>query len=342
MTPTAPSACVEESAADHVPRADPQRAGDERLRSGANGLARGTRGRSVVAPALVTGTIWAVLAAVKAILLVQQGLQGGDGVEAWHARQAVPAGLASFIGLLVALPVAVVADRTSRLGAPPAPPLLLHLLGWALFLLVCVGAMLGFRQASMPPLSGSFALSSAQYWLIHLAEATLAYLIALAVFTLFRRLPPREEKAPGAQESATPVRPGAPTPDGVVRLFDGGREVEVIVRELVAVSGGGNYIDLIFRDGSRKLFRSTLNAAQAVLEPIGFRRTHKSWLVLLDAVTGMARTSSGDFRLDIGVGLDASLSRRNRPLLEEICAKPYASDTGSVNRQRKPAAGHAP
>jgi hypothetical protein len=259
-----------------------------------------------MAPVLVIAAIWALLTGVKAFLLVEQAHRAGLGMGAF---QPWPAETASLTGLLLALPIAIRAERASRSAAPPAPPLLLHLLGWALFSLLHLVVTLAGRSATVG-LDESYAFSSARDWLLQLGESSFAYLIALAVLTLFRRSPAREESA------APPAAAAAPA-GGTVQLSDGGRQVEVRVAELVAVSGGGNYIELVYHDGSRKLLRTTLAAAQAALEPAGFRRTHKSWLVRLDAVAGAARTASGDFRLDLGGGLDAPLSRRNRSLLDE-------------------------
>jgi hypothetical protein len=267
----------------------------------------------VVAPVVVIAALWSLLTGVKALLLVHQAHQAGLGMGAF---QAWPAETASLLGLLLAMPIAVAAQRKCRSVTPAAPPLLLLLLGWALFSIVHLLVTLGGRSATVG-LDESYSFSSARDWVLQLGESTFAFLIALAVLALFRRLPSPEENGPERQESAAPARSSGSPTAGVVRLSDGGRELEVSVRELLAVSGGGNYIELIFRGGSRKLLRTTLNAAQLALEPFGFRRTHKSWLVRLDAVSGAVRTSSGDFRLELGEGLNAPLSRRNRSLLEQ-------------------------
>jgi hypothetical protein len=267
----------------------------------------------------VTGAIWTLLTVLKAMLVVQQGHRAGLGM---GAMQAWPAEIASLIGLLLALPVAISAKRTSLSHAPPAPPRLLLLLAWAPFSLVHLGVTLAARHATIG-LDESYAFSTPQDWLFQLGESTFAYVIALTVFTLFR-LPSQEEPRLTARPAAPAKLDIGPSP-AVVRLTDAGRQVEVSLRDLVAVCGGGNYIELIFRDGSRKLLRTTLCAAQVALEPIGFRRTHKSWLILLGAVTDVARTSSGDFRLELGNGLDAPLSRRNRQLLDQVRGRLAAS-----------------
>ena len=330
MTPTASPVHVEEGSADHPPWEVPHGMKDERHRRGTSGFPRGTRGSRTAAPVLATGTIWAALTAVKAILLVQQGHRAGMGMSAF---QPWPAETASLIGLLLALPIVISAERRSRSAASRAASLRALLFGWALFSLIHLAVTLTARQVTVG-LDELYAFASPRAWLLQLGESTLAYFLALAVFALFRSSPSRVQ-ASGRPENAAPPRSGASPPDHVVRLSDGGRDVDVRVRDLVAVSGGGNYIELVFRDGSRKLFRCTLNAAQAALEPLGFRRTHKSWLVRLGAVTDAARTSSGEYRLDLGGGLDAPLSRRNRPLLEEMRGKP---STNVSTRQRKRAA----
>jgi hypothetical protein len=323
---------MEEGASDQSPWEVPQSFWDERHSLGTSGLARRTKGPPVAAPALIVAAIWTLLTVVKAILLVQQGHELGLGM---GAMQAWPAEIASLLGLLLAMPISIAAERRSRSAARPARPLLLHLLGWGLFSLVHLAVTLSLRGLTIG-LDESYAFSSPWDWLLQLGESTLAYLIALIVFMFARPLPRCEELPPQILKPPVPPMLDAGPSPVVVRLTDGGRQVEVGVQDLVAVSGGGNYVELIFRGGGRRLLRTTLNAAQAALEPTGFRRTHKSWLVLLDAVTNAARTSSGDFQLDLGNGLDAPLSRRNRELLDQVRGR---LDASTPDRKHEPTAG---
>jgi hypothetical protein len=251
MAATASPAHVEDGAADHRQWANPQDGGDDSRGLGANGAGAGTRGRSAAAPVLVIATIWALLTGVKAFLLVQQAHRAALGMSAF---QPWPAETASLIGLLLALPIVVRAERASRSVSPPAPRLLLLLLGWALLSIVHLLVTLGGRSATVG-LDESYAFSSPRDWLLQLGESTFAYLIALAVLTLFRRSPSPEENGPGRQESTAPAGSSGPPAAGVVRLSDGAREVDLGAGELLAVSGGGNYIELIFRGGTRRLLR---------------------------------------------------------------------------------------
>jgi DNA-binding LytR/AlgR family response regulator len=129
-----------------------------------------------------------------------------------------------------------------------------------------------------------------------------------------------------------PERPKTATENGrYVRLRDGRQEVEVDTRKLKAVRGEGNYVELMFSGGQRKLLRMTLGAAEAALAGAEFRRCHKSWLVRLDAVTEMERTGSGEFCAQIGDGQLVSISRRKREVIGELKSR-FATEGGRKHR----------
>jgi len=56
--------------------------------------------------------------------------------------------------------------------------------------------------------------------------------------------------------------------------------------------------------------RGYMARIEAALAPHGFVRTHRSWLVNAERVRALAPAGSGDYRLDLGCGLSAPLSRR--------------------------------
>jgi DNA-binding LytR/AlgR family response regulator len=137
----------------------------------------------------------------------------------------------------------------------------------------------------------------------------IVYLLALTVIHFARRW----DRPVAAARNSTP-EPGAPH----VRLEDGSRSVDVDISELVAIVGGGNYVELIHRGDRRQLLRSTMASAEAALVDHGFRRTHKSWLVRLSSVSKIERTSAGDYRLSLGSDLVAPLSRRSSEVVKEV------------------------
>ena len=80
--------------------------------------------------------------------------------------------------------------------------------------------------------------------------------------------------------------------------------------EIVAATAAGNYVEFALEDGRRPLMRASLGAVETALAPHGFVRTHRSWLVNAARVRALTAAGSGDFRLDLGCGLTAPLSRR--------------------------------
>ena len=55
--------------------------------------------------------------------------------------------------------------------------------------------------------------------------------------------------------------------------------------------------------------RASLTAIEAQLAPLGFVRTHRSWLVNAARVTELRPEKSGDYAVGLG-SLEAPLSRR--------------------------------
>jgi LytTr DNA-binding domain len=93
-------------------------------------------------------------------------------------------------------------------------------------------------------------------------------------------------------------------------IRDGASILRVATGEIVAARAAGNYVEFALEDGRRPLMRASLGAVETVLAPSGFVRTHRSWLVNAARVRALTAAGSGDFRLDLGCGLTAPLSRR--------------------------------
>jgi DNA-binding LytR/AlgR family response regulator len=90
------------------------------------------------------------------------------------------------------------------------------------------------------------------------------------------------------------------------------------VGEILAARGAGNYVEFALEDGRRPLMRAALSAVETQLAPHGFVRTHRSWLVNAARVRALTAAGSGDFRLDLGGGLTAPLSRRYPAALSRL------------------------
>jgi hypothetical protein len=130
----------------------------------------------------------------------------------------------------------------------------------------------------------------------------IAYLVIGGLFWALTR---RERQQPAA--TAAP-RAGPATFD----IRDGVSILRVPVAEILAAKAAGNYVEFALADGRRPLMRASMAQVEAALGPSGFVRTHRSWLVNAGRVRALSSAGSGDFRLDLGSGLIAPLSRRYR------------------------------
>lgn len=100
-------------------------------------------------------------------------------------------------------------------------------------------------------------------------------------------------------------------------IRDGARIIRVPLNDILAVASAGNYVEFHLADGRKPLMRATLAAVEARLEPVGFVRSHRSWLVNPARMTGLVPVGSGDWTVGLGP-LEAPLSRRYPQALERL------------------------
>jgi hypothetical protein len=251
---------------------------------------------------------------MKALVLAEQAVEEGQGVA---SRQAWTAELTSLLGLLIALPVALAAWRLARSRRIAAPRTVVLAVGFGLFSLLHTLGMSGLRAILWVPRNQYYVLETPAQWLLHIGVGAIAYILGLAVLTMECGL--REQPASKGAAPSLPEIPLAPdTGPSSVELFDGARPVHISIGDLIAVRGGGNYVELIFAGRPPMLLRTTMRAVQAQLEGTGFQRLHKSWLVLPSAVQELNRTSAGDYSVQLSTDLRIPLSRRNKAILAEL------------------------
>lgn len=135
------------------------------------------------------------------------------------------------------------------------------------------------------------------------AKDLLAYLAVLAGFHLILSW-----RSGGAAAVAPMARAEA---RATFDIQDGTRLIRAPVGDILAVRSAGNYAEFLLADGRRPLMRAALSALQGRLEPEGFVRTHRSWLVNSARVTGLRPEGSGDYAVELGE-IEAPLSRRFR------------------------------
>ncbi len=126
----------------------------------------------------------------------------------------------------------------------------------------------------------------------------MSYALAVTIFWL------------ALQRSAQrPVEAASPAQPATFDIQDGAKLIRVPVAQILAVRSAGNYAEFVLIDGRRPLMRSSLTAVLKDLEPLGFVRCHKSWLVNAARVTGLKPEGSGDYAIELGA-LEVPLSRR--------------------------------
>ncbi|QAY75327.1 LytTR family DNA-binding domain-containing protein [Sphingosinicella sp. BN140058] len=186
--------------------------------------------------------------------------------------------------------------------------LALHLAGIVAFFLLHVGGFVLIRSAVYAAMGSRYRFGGFGAWLYELPKDAVSYAILAAVMTV-ALLRPRTSapipEAPDAPPAAIPIREGSRThyarPD-----------------EILAVSSAGNYVEWHLEDGRKPLTRASLAAIEAQLAPLGFIRTHRSWLVNRRRVTAIAATRSGDHQLTLAGGVTVPGSRRYAAALETL------------------------
>jgi hypothetical protein len=95
-------------------------------------------------------------------------------------------------------------------------------------------------------------------------------------------------------------------------LRDGATSIRIAPRDVVWVSSAGNYVEYRLIGGVAHLIRATLAKEEPRLEPFGIVRVHRTRLVNLHRVIGVAPRASGDFELRLDDGDTVPCSRRYR------------------------------
>lgn len=129
----------------------------------------------------------------------------------------------------------------------------------------------------------------------------LAYVVIAGIFWIATRTAPAVAPSPPASAAPAPA---------TFDIRDATTILRVPVGEIIAALAARNYVEFVLQDGRRPLMRASIAQIEATLAPAGFVRTHRSWLVNAERVRGLSAAGSGDFRIDLGCGLTAPLSRR--------------------------------
>lgn len=103
-------------------------------------------------------------------------------------------------------------------------------------------------------------------------------------------------------------------PSQTIRIVDTGRIELVSTDQITHCSGAGDYVELAFADGSKRLHNGSLNEMEREL-PSAFLRVHRSHIVNTAFVESLRRESSGVGQLRISTGAVVPVSRRIMPMV---------------------------
>lgn len=101
-----------------------------------------------------------------------------------------------------------------------------------------------------------------------------------------------------------------------IRIIDTGRIVLVAVDQITHCSGAGDYVELNFADGGKRLHSGSLNELEGELPP-AFLRVHRSHIVNTAFVESLEREPSGVGRLRMSSGACVPVSRRIMPTVRK-------------------------
>jgi hypothetical protein len=182
-----------------------------------------------------------------------------------------------------------------------------HFLGTIAYCLIHVGGFVALRKLVYASFGEHYAFGSIGEWIYEYRKDALFYCAFVAVFILAARLVARP----------APAAPASEAPD-TFDIRDGAKLIRTPVAEILSARSAGNYVEFHLADGRRPLTRATLASVEAALAPLGFVRTHRSWLVNARRVRVLAPEGSGDWRVELEGGAEAPLSRRFPAALEAL------------------------
>jgi DNA-binding LytR/AlgR family response regulator len=99
-----------------------------------------------------------------------------------------------------------------------------------------------------------------------------------------------------------------------LKIVDTGRITLVSADQITHCNGAGDYVELNFADGSRRLHSGSLSELEAELPP-AFLRVHRSHIVNTAFVESLKREPSGVGQLCITTGATVPVSRRIMPMV---------------------------
>ena len=277
--------------------------GDRRSAAGTSGgVARisGVPAHPLLRACLAVIGLMAAVDTVNVLSALHDAGRRGQALAAWEP---ITWEATSGVAVLVACPIIFAALHAAPPGRRPwGPTLLIHGVASLLFSALHIGLMMALRVAIYGLLGFHYTVEpgAAPY---EYRKDLLAYLVLAGLIQLFAG------RKPDIVAAAVPAA-GSEPPPTTFDIIEGGRTVRVRPGDMLAVSSAGNYVEFHLGDGRRLLMRTTLRELEDRLGPLGFERTHRSWLVNAACVRELEPSGSGDYSLLLDGGVRAPLSRR--------------------------------
>jgi hypothetical protein len=281
-----------------------RRIGDVWQRLGTNGAPGGTSGtgwRTFLTSAAIIATVVAAINVLDVITIRHEEPQYGlAGPIVWEGT--------SWLTLLASLWIPWLAFRLAPpLGRPWWRVPAVHPIAAVLFAVAHVGGFVFLRKLIYWLGGGEYDFGAlGAGFAYELSKDAFGYLMIIAGFTLNEYVINLLAQRPAMAEPMYTIR-------------DGARIIRVPVRDILAVSSAGNYVEFCLRDGRKPLMRSPLGAVEVELASHGFVRVHRSWLVNAMQMTGLKPEGSGDYTVELGT-LSVPLSRRFPEALAKLRA----------------------
>lgn len=169
----------------------------------------------------------------------------------------------------------------------------LHLAGVVAYCLLHVGIFVALREGVYGVMGETYSFGHGL--LSEFRKDLLSYMLLLSLFWSVAMV---------RQNAAKEVRPVS------FDIRDGARIIRVPLKDILAVTAAGNYVEFILSDRRRPLMRATLGAVEAQLGPVGFVKTHRSWLINPERMTRLEPARSGDWTVALDGDVQAPVSRR--------------------------------
>lgn len=230
---------------------------------------------------------------------ISDGARQGRAMPAWHpVLWEASSGIAT-LAVCWIVGWAMIVARPGR--APWRRIAVIHALSSLAFSIAHVGLMVPLRIA-VHALAGEQYRFMAWEWLYEYRKDAVAYLILAAIFWYFTR--PVEEPLANPTPSADV--------DPEITIPQGSGFVRVRTADLLTIKAGGNYVEYGLEDGRTLLVRASMQDTEAALAPLGFVRTHRSWLVNRQAVSAVGPSVVGELEVKLRDGRTIPLARRYR------------------------------